>query len=136
MSDEVLVITGAEELAADMKRLIDTAPEALDRAMMRAAKGFTDDCNDLMPSDYSFRKTWKRHKVTGDFGITTAIEVRNAAPHWHLVENGHVKWLNGTNTGGFVPGKHYAERTRERYREEYPAIVGAAVAKAMLEVGL
>lgn len=131
-----LELHGADELVADMQKLIDTAPEALDRAMMRAAKGFTEDCNELMPAGYSFRKTWKRHKVTGDFGITSAIEVRNAAPHWHLVENGHVKWINGTNTGGFVPGKHIAERIRDEYQDKYPEIVGAAVARAMAEVGL
>ncbi len=131
-----LELHGADELVADMQKLIDTAPEALDRAMMRAAKDFTEDCNELMSAGYSFRKTWKRHKVTGDFGITSAIEVRNAAPHWHLVENGHVKWLNGHNTGGFVPGKHIAERIRDEYQDKYPEIVGEAVARAMAEVGL
>ena len=38
-----LELHGADELVADMQKLIDTAPEALDRAMMRAAKDFTED---------------------------------------------------------------------------------------------
>lgn len=137
MSREIaLNIQGAEELAAEMQRLIDLAPEVLDKAMMKAAKGFTEDCNTLMPSKYSFRKTWERKKITGEFGITSEIQVRNRAPHWHLIENGHRKWLYGVDTGGFVPGRHYAERTREVYRDRYPEIIGAAVHAAMQKAGL
>lgn len=34
------------------------------------------------------------------------VRVKNNAPHAHLIEYGHVLWVNGTQTEKFVPGKY------------------------------
>lgn len=97
-----------------------------------------------------FEKEWHRTRVKAVFSdYTVEIEVENTAPHWHLVENGHqllipenpaliASALNGKNKknqgtkkkkshkkanmiyAGFVPGKHYCEKTREEWETEFP----------------
>lgn len=61
----------------------------------------------------------------------TAVSVTNKHPLFHLLENGHRKWLFGHDTGGFVPGLHYAERTREEFNESFGDDTDEFVAKAM-----
>lgn len=55
-------------------------------------------------------------KHNGDF----QIRVYNKAPHAHLIEHGHVLWVNGTRTEKFVPGKHPAADTTKQLKREFP----------------
>lgn len=55
-------------------------------------------------------------KHAGDF----QIRVYNKAPHAHLIEHGHVLWVNGTKTEKFVPGKHPAADTTKQLKREFP----------------
>lgn len=55
-------------------------------------------------------------KHDGDF----QIRVYNKAPHAHLIEHGHVLWVNGTKTEKFVPGKHTAADTTKQLKREFP----------------
>lgn len=48
------------------------------------------------------------------------IRVYNRAPHAHLIEHGHVLWVDGTKTEKFVPGKHVAAKTTLEMKEEFP----------------
>jgi len=48
------------------------------------------------------------------------IRVYNEAPHAHLIEHGHVLWVNGTKTEKFVPGKHPAADTTKQLKREFP----------------
>lgn len=48
------------------------------------------------------------------------IRVYNKAPHAHLIEHGHVLWVNGTKTEKFVPGKHPAADTTKQLKRELP----------------
>lgn len=55
-------------------------------------------------------------KHDGDF----QIRVYNKAPHAHLIEHGHVLWVNGTKTEKFVPGMHPAADTTKQLKREFP----------------
>lgn len=55
-------------------------------------------------------------KHNGDF----QIRIYNKAPHAHLIEHGHVLWVNGTKTEKFVPGKHPAADTTKQLKREFP----------------
>lgn len=55
-------------------------------------------------------------KHNGDF----QIRVYNKAHHAHLIEHGHVLWVNGTKTEKFVPGKHPAADTTKQLKREFP----------------
>lgn len=48
------------------------------------------------------------------------IRVYNNAPHAHLIEHGHVLWVNGEKTEKFVPGKHPAAETTQQLKREFP----------------
>lgn len=134
-------IDGADELKKNMEEMIHQCPDQLNLAMKRAAKGFREDCNDKFPTYYEdgkrpFPKEWKTDNTYGDLGIITVTEVKNKAPHFHLVENGHRKFINGVDTGGFVKGKHYAAKTRAEYEDKYPEILDQAVNQALKEADL
>lgn len=50
------------------------------------------------------------------------IRVYNAAPHAHLIENGHRRVFRG-KTIGWVPGKHIIEEVHRTFEAEYIADV-------------
>lgn len=97
----------------------------------------------------SLPKSWKREREKTIFtGYTVRVNISNKAPHFHLIENGHEKVITPmayaihvhrkSNSGanrkqkrlksakfkhehrGFVPGKHYCEKTRNEWQETYP----------------
>lgn len=156
MSDYAFEIKGADELAADIKRLLDAYPSETEIELEKVANDFKKDVNQKFDpkSNYGhskrpLAKSWKKTKLTQTSGLTTGIELQNTAPHFHLVENGHNgqipisgyamyirnksqstkketrekkagKSKKGTyklQSIGFVPGKHYCEKTRNEWNE-------------------
>lgn len=108
-------------------------------------------------------KKWKKFKMTGLSGYTVGIEMQNQAPVFHLVENGHELYLSsemyaayksgklghiakggsgkkGSKNAihaGFVPGKHYCERTRNEWNNgEFKNRVEKHVNKLLKKVDL
>jgi len=95
-------------------------------------------------------KNWDREREKTMFtGYTIRVNVTNESPHFHLVENGHELYITperyaamkagkitykgsvhrgkrrtkeskGMVRAGFVPGKHYCEKTRNEWQEKYP----------------
>lgn len=122
-----LEFEGTDELINDMKKLVSDYPKEASDALFEVAKSFGEDVNAKMPSDYSDKiRKWKiKGAKTGNSSYVTST---NKAPHFHLVENGHAKYdFHGHYTGGFVPGKHYAERTREEYQDKYPDMITSRI---------
>nr|DAU01803.1 MAG TPA: putative tail-component [Caudoviricetes sp.] len=150
MAESVRFI-GLEGLMSDMQGLISKAPDELNKAVEKTAREWTKDCNAKMPSSYSGasvvdeegeRKTnkaslkrWQIKKSFNSLGMIASVEVTNKAPHFHLVENGHRKFIHGVDTGGFVEGKHYAEKTRAEYESKYPEKMQEAINKALADRG-
>lgn len=118
---------GLNELEDDVMSLIHDYPAEASDALFEVAKEFGDDVNNKYPAYYkdSGKESLKRWKIEGaKEGYSHFVTATNKAPHFHLVENGHLKYdFHGHFTGGFVPGKHYAEKTRQEYEEKYPAIM-------------
>lgn len=117
-------IFGLDDLKKDLQKCITEYPDETDKAIRKFANQWVKECNEKMPAAYSsgkraIPKSWKK-KVERTLGVSTEIQIRNQAPHFHLVENGHKKFINGVNTGGYVPGKHYAEKTRAAWEDSYP----------------
>lgn len=134
-------IDGVDELAAEMRQMAERYPDQCNSAMRKVAKEFREDVNSQFPGHYAtgkrpFAKNWKTKYETSAFGVITEATVYNKAPHWHLVENGHRKFIHGRSTGGFVPGKHYAERTRADFESRYPDIMDVAITAALRKAGL
>lgn len=118
-----LKFEGSEELVNDVMKLVHEYPSEASDALFEIAEEFGEDVNDKMPSNYSAKiKKWKvKGAAEGNSHYVTST---NRAPHFHLVENGHAKYdFHGHYTGGWVPGKHYAERTRQEYEDKYPSMM-------------
>ena len=146
-------------------------PEETSKRFITWQDSFTKDVNKKFPASYDrgkrpFSKNWKRERDKTQFtGYTVRVNVMNKSPHFHLVENGHVKKIpvssyaayiqNRTQSSkaetrqkkprkikgatfkienrGFVPGKHYCERTRNEWHEKYPQLVEEYVDKMLKE---
>lgn len=124
-----------------MEALVSRYPDQANDAMREAAKEWKQSCNDKFPAYYSkgvkpFPKNWKSTAEYTNLGLIGTLTVSNKAPHFHLVEEGHAKWLWGKNTGGYVPGKFYAERTRAEFESRYPEIMEKALNDAVAGSGL
>lgn len=118
-----LEMKGADELMKDMKALAEDSPREILDALFRVADKFNEDVNAKMPGRYSEKmKQWRvRGAISARGPFVTST---NKAPHFHLVEDGHAKYdFHGHYTGGFVPGRHYAEQTRQEYQEKYPELM-------------
>ena len=130
---------GLEGLMSDMQGLISKAPDELNKAVEKTAREWTKDCNVKMPSTYkdgkNSLKKWKTKKEYTSLGIISSIEVTNKAPHFHLVEKGNRKFIHGVDTGGFVEGKHYAEKTRAEYESKYPEKMQEAANRLLADRG-
>lgn len=131
---------GLDGLLEDMHVMVSRVPDDVNKAVIKTAKDWTKDCNAKMPSSYKDGskglKRWKTKTNYGSTGMIASVGVTNKAPHFHLVENGHRKFINGVDTGGFVAGKHYAEKTREEYESKYPDMMQSAINKALADRGL
>lgn len=116
-------IDGLDELQKDIQQLVMDYPDETNKQMRKFANEFKEDCNAKMPAEYKegkrpIPKNWEvKNKQV--LRVSIDAEIRNKAPHFHLVENGHNMVVRG-QTVGFVPGKHYAERTREEWKEDFP----------------
>lgn len=131
-----LEFNGADELIADMKKLVADYPKEASDALFEVAESFNEDVNAKMPSKYGERiRKWK---IAGaKEGASSFVTSTNRAPHFHLVENGHAKYdFHGRYTGGFVPGRHYAEQTRQEYQEKYPELMTEKISNMVAEHNL
>lgn len=137
---------GLDELKEDFQNLLEAYPDETEKEVYRLAGVFSKDVNEKMPADYStgevkrpIPKSWKRTRELSSGGsYVVGVEVENTAPHWHLVENGHVLKGNlqmaaartagkldktkktkskkgNSKVLGWVPGKGYCLKTREEW---------------------
>ena len=85
--------------------------------MFRTAQDvYPDEAKSFLKKEGNKGRRLLRAKTNGDF----QIRVYNKAPHAHLIEHGHVLWVNGTKTEKFVPGKHPAADTTKQLKREFP----------------
>ncbi len=123
------MVKGLEEYQKDIETLLAKYPDETKARMRKIGRQFTKDYNDLIPGSYQNGKNPipKKWKVVVDERLheTNQVYITNKAPHFHLVENGHRKWINGVDTGGYVPGKHYMEKVAHEYEDKFPEEIKA-----------
>ena len=123
-------------LDKDFQSIIDEFPEESEKYLREQANKWKKDCNEKGYKNYTggkkpIPKSWKIEMEKDLLYRATAVSVTNKSPLFHLLENGHRKWLFGHDTGGFVQGKHYAERTREEFGDSFGSDTDVFVEKAM-----
>lgn len=112
----------------DLETVMREYPEETLKFLRKEAAQWKKDCNDAGYGKYTggkrpIPKSWKNTKEENLWHVATAIEITNSSPLFHLLENGHVKYFMGNGPLGFVSGKHWAEKTREQWKESFPGDV-------------
>lgn len=130
-------IDGLDDLESKLNACMDKIPDKTNLAMKRCAAEWRKDVNEKMPSYYTeIPKKWKSRYEYGNLGMIEACEIANRQPQWHLVENGHRKFdFHGHDTGGFVPGRHYAADTNAEWEDKFPEVMEKQLDKVLSEAG-
>lgn len=126
-------IEGLEECEVALKQLILKAPLEAKAGLRQAANGFRKSARARTPDSGKQHKA-KLKKKYGvkiiDAGLNTKALIYNSAPHFHLVEKGHVSIIRGKNCG-FVEGQHMFEKTVNEYETKTPKIIEEMIDKEL-----
>lgn len=117
-----LVYTGLDELKARMTDAanvyLDTAEKHLNRTgnkLKKIVKANTP--NSPYEHKHKLAKSWKS-EIKGLNADELEYQLRNTAPHYHLVERGHVLTTKSGKAIGFVQGKHFLEKSIAEFEAE------------------
>lgn len=130
-------INGLDELQTKLEQCQREIPDQENLAMKRCAADWRKDINAKMPSYYTdIPKKWKSTYEYNSLGMIAECTIASKAPQWHLVENGHRKFdFHGHDTGGFVPGRHYAADTNDEWEDKFPEVMEKELDKVLDEAG-
>lgn len=134
MDDFQLDLNGLNELQQDLKRAIKIYPDKAQENLVILGKQFKSRAIKITRSAVKKHsgkliKGYKLDPVIG-FGINMQVDFRGAAPHFHLIENGHEQITKNGRNVGFVAGRQIVKQCRD----EYSAIVPIALAKMTAEI--
>lgn len=137
MADASFTIDGLDDLESKLKLCQEKIPDQENLAMKRCARDWRKDVNSKLPSYYTkIPKKWKSTYEYTNLGMIGSCEIANRQPEWHLVENGHRKFdFHGHDTGGFVPGRHYAADTNDEWEDKFPEVIEQELDKVLNEAG-
>lgn len=113
----VFDLDGLDDLAKDLQKASSLYPDETKKAMKSLALRFVKDVKSEEP-DYDkvlATKKWKREVEASANNGQIQVNITNTHPLHHLLENGHEKYFMGKHIGGWVPGKHYTEQTRQEW---------------------
>ena len=130
-------IGGLDELEAKLEQCQKEIPDQENLAMKRCARDWRKDINAKMPSYYKdIPKKWKSTYEYNSLGMIAECTIASKAPQWHLVENGHRKFdFHGHDTGGIVPGRHYAADTNAEWEDKFPEELEKQLDRVLTEAG-
>ena len=69
-------------------------------------------------AEKSYHKRFKVGKIY-NYNGDTAVRAYNGAPHSHLIEYGHKKWIRGKDTGEFVRGIHVMGASENAFKNDF-----------------
>ena len=120
MNDDVFI--NLNGLDSDMKKVIDRFPLKSEEFLSKSAREWKKDCNDKGYGKYDNKEISRSWTIRSEYSKSGRLEVTVKNKHrlFHLVENGHRMFIRGKDTGGFVQGRHYAEKTREEWKDKFP----------------
>lgn len=109
-----LIYTGINELKMRMTDAaniyLDTAEKHLNRTGNKLKKIVEQNTpNSPYEHKHKLAKSWKS-EIKGLNADELEYQLRNTAPHYHLVERGHVLKTKSGKAIGFVQGKHFLEK--------------------------
>lgn len=125
---EAVRIRGLDELIGDLKELQEKYPDRADDLLRKDArqlrKSITENAKALTDVNESHKfslgkaKSYKISQVQG-FGGRRFVELSAIAPHFHLVEHGHVLTDKKGKPKGFVQGRHFMKKATDTHDAEF-----------------
>lgn len=157
-------IDGLEELSETFEELVRKYPDRAGDLLVSQAKELRKDVVKQVKNDTDTNGSSKKSLAKiGSYGISPVkgfgnkqyIEISAKSPHFHLVENGHLKVVpmtrtiktkdgekrkipnsNGGATVGFTPGYHFMDRASKKRQIEVPEELKKVVDDLLREEGL
>lgn len=136
------IIIDISQIMRFNKRMISALTECpldAEKMMNQAGKKMRSKLSKKSPATsaehkHKLNKSWKGQLVAdGVSSLNIKYKIWSAAPHFHLINNGHRQVAHDGRTVGFVQGLHYKEQVaQEMEAVQYPRIINKGVAK-MLE---
>jgi len=111
----------ADKFKADAVRTIGTKLARKTRAKARSLG--------IKKKTGAYFKRIKRGKIAKERDGSVRIRVYSNAPHAHLIEEGHKKWIHGVDTGEKVEGRKVFIQAAQDFENEFSEAVGQAMDK-------
>ena len=117
-------LSGLDELNSSLKKAIKAYPDLAEERLKKIGNKFKKEVKEKTDEEVKTRsgklkKGYKLSKVYG-YGINMQIDFMGTAPHFHLVENGHVKYNRKGEVIGFTPGKHVVDKAEKNFQDILP----------------
>lgn len=163
-SDLSFEIEGLSELTGALEAVAKKYPDKAGELLVQQAKELRKDVVKQVKNDTETDGSSKRSLAkTGSYEISQVkgfgeqqyVEVSAKSPHFHLLENGHMKVVprtrtvtrpngekvkitnpNGGQVIGFVPGYHFMDAATRKRRLHIPEELESTVAKLLKDEGL
>ena len=118
MSDVTLTFDGLDEFKAKLTAVSNEYAATAEKHLTRAGNKLKKLARENTPdSGYEhkskLKKSWKS-EVVGTKGENLEYQLRNTAPHYHLVERGHEEIVHGKHIG-FVQGRHFFAKSVQEF---------------------
>lgn len=129
-----ITIRGADELERDLKRVLKEFPDAAEIELNRLGNKFKKIVQDKTPEKTGrLKKSYKLSKVKV-IGNVFEKEFYSNAPHFHLIERGHIQKDKQGKEKGFIPGVHIVERSVQEFDSEFEGEINKWLDKVLREL--
>lgn len=132
----VIDTSDLEAYARGLERIARTFPQKQKRFLQKEGNKLKQatrrKARKLGKKTGNYQKSIKRGKVYNYQGAQ-AVRVYSAAPHAHLIEDGHRMVTPGGREVGFVRGFHIFEDAREDFQHQFLTDVGDLLDEAVVE---
>lgn len=104
-----------QEFIAKLNHVQNKYPSQAEDALRKGARSMVKALKNNSPDSgrshkNKLKNSW-RMEVEGTTGNDLQANIRSKAPHFHLVDRGHVKKNRSGKVVGYVPGAHFLQKT-------------------------
>jgi HK97 gp10 family phage protein len=113
MSD--IEFRGMDEFIGKLSQVANEYADTTEKHLRKVGNKLKKDAKEKSPDSgvnhkHKIKDEW-HSKVEGLQGKDLEYQLRNSAPHYHLVERGHVQKTKSGKIVGFTQGKHFFQQT-------------------------
>lgn len=122
-----------EEFCSKIQQLAVQFPLEQENALKKTANKLVKEIRQNTPDSgvqhkNKLKKSW-RIRMTGFTAKTIQAEIYSKAPHFHLVERGHVIKTPGGKVKGYIQGKFFLKKTVSANKNQLADTAGKAFYK-------